>query len=450
MSIFVGAKDGTLGFECKSCLARGDVLSLIARMNGLDTSTKGDFQRVLEIGMGLVGGAPSVSLERHAPPRRPSAAAGVRRVLAKCSRCVADADVTNWLRTRGLDPAAIDAGALAHALPTQTTGLPRFAVPWPRTGHRLVIPAYDRHGAVKTLRARRVRGEHRAKCLAPCGVPTAGAVLANPAGLALLRGDVGAPRIVVIVEGEPDLLSVPANDVAALGIIAADSWTPELGRALWDRDVVLALHDDLTGDGYAATVMNTVSGRTVVRDIFARGRRARKSEGGGKGRHDLNGLLIDGADLLAVVRDAEVVHDPEGAAFLAPEPAQSAPEAAPTPAAIEVPEVVQRARERALGALARIPLRETHRAVARVLIMRAWWHPFPSPSGLQVGQSFPMVGTIAAEAGGIHKQTVRKATEELERRGVISAIRRCTDDGSRDLTYLYTLSDQIVAEAMRQ
>lgn len=317
LSIFVGGRDGGLGFCCKAagCGERGDVLSLIARRNGLDTQR--DFRKVLEVGLSLIGGAPMPPVKRREvkPVVAPSESA-LRRVLAKCAPAAKDVAVAGWLRSRGLDGLGVE--YVAFALPTGVAGLPRFASPWPHTGHRLVLEAYDAHGRLVTLRARSIVGTHP-KSRAPRGGPTTGVVLANAGGLAILRGDPGAPEDVLICEGEPDTLTATLHGIAAIGVMSGDSWTPEIGRKLWGRRITLALHDDAAGDAYAAAVMRSVSGRSMVGDLFAQGRATRALGVGSKGLFDLNDLHIDGVDIATAQRDADIVGDPEDAAFLAPD-----------------------------------------------------------------------------------------------------------------------------------
>lgn len=441
LSLFVGG-DRTLGFRCHApqCNIGGDVLSLIKLRNAAN-----DFREVLEIGERLVGGAGLPPMPRRYPDIRPPSPGSLRRVLAKCSSTAQDEEVSAWLRSRALDAAAIDAAGAAHALAPTGGGLPRYARFWAGSGYRLIMSAYSAPGVVSTVRARRiVGGTGRRKVLAPEGGSTAGAVLANQGGIALLRGDAGAPSTVVVVEGESDLLSLPCS-VAGLGLVARDSWTPEIGHRCWGREVVLATDDDAGGDAHALDVLPTISGRCLVRDINATTRERRAAGQALASAGDLNDLLVAGGNLLGLFERARVVSDPDTVAVVAQELAKDEADEAEVPVAPrETPEAVLRAQGRAMEALRRVPLRERDRAVMTYLIQRAWWHPFPSPEGLIAGESFPAVDTIAARTGMSHV-TVRASTKELERRGLLTLTKRRSDGGKHaNRTHLYRLCAELV------
>lgn len=469
MSLWRGPNDGTLAVRCHAagCSLSGDIFSLLGAIHRLDPRDCDDFKRLLDIGDALVGAGPSdgaaprlrrIGRVRCEPEPVYPPASQVKAVMAKCGPCADDRQVCDWLRGRGLDPGEIDRAELAYALPDGARGLPRWAAFWPNCGCRLIVPTYDSSGGVVSLRARNVAGKEpkaRAPGATKGAFSTRGLVVASPGAVALLQGKDHAPRMVVLVEGEPDALAlagVPANDVAVFGIVAGDSWTPSLGRKIWGCEVVIATDDDRGGDAHAQAILGTIAGRCLVRDLFASGRAARRSGLSWPSAWDLNELLLDGADLLKLLREAEVILTPESAPFLAQEPANDGPGAGGGPEPqLAPPEAVQRAVERALERLrGREFLGSTspQLAVLGVVIRRAWWRRVPGPSGQQVGESFPSLDTIAVEAGGLDVKTVRRALEALKREGHLEVVRRCSDDGQRDITHLFRLRGVILSAGM--
>jgi hypothetical protein len=182
-----------------------------------------------------------------------------------------------WCRVRGLDPYAIELFDLARVLEPHVA-LPAWAgraTPWSESSYRLILPAFNHLGEMRSLRARRL--EHpvpagELKVLAPRGFSMRGLVLACPLARRLLAGDVPGwwRREVVVVEGEPDYLAVAGaqsevdEQGPAVFAIASGSWTPEHAACIpQGARVVLATHADAGGDEYAGRVAETLRGRTV-------------------------------------------------------------------------------------------------------------------------------------------------------------------------------------------
>ena len=211
----------------------------------------------------------------------------------------------DWLReVRGLDPDAVAALDLVRVLPD--------VYPWPGwlplvgmdrgtwlEVYRLAAPMYDAAGVMRALRFRavdkvreldpdadpprlrwRVLPVER-KALAPRGTRLAGLVLADPWGLALLRGarEVdGVPwdGLVEVAEGEIDLWAASTRPrrfrdgttFAAFAVVSG-SWTPEtpeLAARIPDGARVLVSTDaDAAGDKYAGEVRASLAGRCDVR-----------------------------------------------------------------------------------------------------------------------------------------------------------------------------------------
>jgi CHC2 zinc finger len=275
--------DGTLAVKCFGCDATGDALTLIAGANGLDA--RRDFPRVLEIAADLAGTdlADPPPRQRPAPP--PAAERGyppadeVAALWESCSPVSTVSDVAGWLVSRGVAPAAVEGRGLARALHSKTP-LPAWARfqgrDWLEIGHRCLIPTFDEHGAMRSLRARRVVDGRSPKCLPPVGFRASGLVMADTLALHLLRtGQLPEPRAehvplrVVICEGEPDYLAwatgiAGPNVPAVLGIVAG-SWTPEIAGRIPDGSrVVIRSHPDAAGERYSAAIVATLSGRCAL------------------------------------------------------------------------------------------------------------------------------------------------------------------------------------------
>jgi hypothetical protein len=154
--------------------------------------------------------------------------------------------------------------------------------PWPELGYRLVLPAYDHAGALRSVRAWRV-GEpdlpgdpkrlppawHRADRLV-LACPLARSVLAT--GRAPAWWPAGEPLRVIVAEGEPDWLSLVAHysdaydaAPAVLGLYSG-SWSDELAaRIPSGARVVVCTHADEAGEKYARLVHASLGRRCDVR-----------------------------------------------------------------------------------------------------------------------------------------------------------------------------------------
>lgn len=182
------------------------------------------------------------------------------------------------LTRRAIDPRVVDTHELARAI-TQYTDHPVWARyrgdadearRWVDTGHSVILPVYDHDAKMRSVRAWRiVRGDDAPKRLPPAGCKATGLVLANGLALRMLRGETGPCRV-VIVEGEPDYLSVATRwHVAVIGVLSG-SWSEDFaGRLPFGVSVVIRTHCDKAGDRYADTVTKTIVGRGEVRRLVA-------------------------------------------------------------------------------------------------------------------------------------------------------------------------------------
>lgn len=297
--------DGTLRAHCFSCEEGGDVFALIAQVHGLDVGR--DFVAVLRVAAELAGagdvlsdldarsgGRPSPALPpRPRPavelvaevPRYPDAEA--RALWETCTPISADAEVLRYvLETRGIRNARKLAGHVCRALsldaprPSWTRHKPDDNAPaatWAETGHRLLVPLVDAHGAMRSVIARAVRPSPR-KSAAPSGFNRRGLIMANGLARAVLEHGTlpeGAESLrIVVAEGEPDFLSWVAqgSGEAVLGVFG-DSWTPELAARIPDgAELVVRTHDDANDAGtrYAQKILDSLLERLAVRRISVR------------------------------------------------------------------------------------------------------------------------------------------------------------------------------------
>jgi hypothetical protein len=161
--------------------------------------------------------------------------------------------------------------------------VPSWALPWPRSGHRLILPSYDHRGAIASVRAVRVTPGDSPKRLSPVGFSTRSTVLADSLARELLRRSAWPsdwttkrPRA-IITEGETDFLTMatqyaPGNDpeVATIGIYSG-GWTQDIAdRFPTDIDVRVLTDDDPAGYRYFAAISSSLRCKaTFVRVVAA-------------------------------------------------------------------------------------------------------------------------------------------------------------------------------------
>jgi hypothetical protein len=311
--------DGTLRVHCFGCGFSGDALSLVAAARGLDVSR--DFRRVLEEGAEIAGVQLAARGELEparedprppapSPPKPPPPAAEVAALWNACLPCSSDAEVAAWLRSRGLDPSAVDRYALCRALPREHAGTAwacyrgdaAEARSWAELGYRAIFPLHDADGALASVRARLVEpSESGPKSLPPTGYSARGLVLACPLAVLVLQistwrasGDPaahghtgdgfpeGALRRVVIAEGEPDFLTWASRGTGArmdavIGLPGSGAWSDELAARIPDGATVLVRTDaDDAGDRYAEQIAASLHERCVVRETDPEARAARR------------------------------------------------------------------------------------------------------------------------------------------------------------------------------
>jgi hypothetical protein len=276
--------DGTIAVRCHGCGATGDVLSLVAIVNGLSTRT--DFRQVM-LAAAELGGLHGLASELRtgieqperpkavAPPAAPAprdypAPGEVSLVWDAAGALSADAEAAAWATSRGLDADRIDAAGLARVIAADAR-LPRWAAyqgaPWTATGHRLVVPMRDASGVIRSVRAGRIVDGDTPKRLPPGGHKATGLVMACEIGTAMLLGTL-APREVCLVEGEPDFLTwatrQTASVVATIGIVSGswNGWTTSFAeRVPRGAEVWIRTDADAAGDKYKREAARTLRWR---------------------------------------------------------------------------------------------------------------------------------------------------------------------------------------------
>lgn len=284
-------KDGTIGVRCHACGWTGDVLTLIAVVEGLDPKRefKATLARACELA-GMPEEADAIREGRPAPapralPRRPDPEPErdypplpeVLDLWTDARPVATDTEATAMLVSRRIDPDAVDRLGAARVLHPQThherlpawarfRGRQAFARSWLVTGHRLLVPVYDSTGALRSLRAWLVTGDATLpKRVPPAGYRASGLVLANTRAVRWLRGET-SPSSIVVVEGEPDWLVrslvFPTEVIVGIG---SGSWNEGFAaRVPFGSEVSLLTHLDGAGDRYAEAISATVKDRARV------------------------------------------------------------------------------------------------------------------------------------------------------------------------------------------
>jgi hypothetical protein len=252
---------GTLRVHCFSCRQTWDVLALIARVRGMSS-----FHDVLREAASIAGTQVPTTTRQTTMPAVETGyppLVDVETLWRDCAPVAAyddetdDGGVTDWLSNRAINPTTCRERDLCRVLPAT---VPAWAAPWQRGGYRCILPLYDAHGTMRSVRARRViEGRKQGpKCLAPSGYAVRGLVLADPHAVAMLRAP--APGLCLIAEGETDYLTLAARytDTAVVGVYAG-SWTRELGARFTPESQILILTDnDTTGHAYRDAIVSTV------------------------------------------------------------------------------------------------------------------------------------------------------------------------------------------------
>lgn len=253
-----------------ACAEGGDVFRFVERFAEVDFPGA---LVALAQRAGIGPGGPCVPLRRVVQPRSTPTplrlpVGQVRRLWEASAGATACSEVAGWLRSRGLDAERVEDSDLCRSLPL--VDLPKWAQRW-RHGWRGLFPMYDAGGELIAVRARWTgagSAPDGRKSLNPIGSSPAGLVLADPGGIAMLKGKV-PPRSLWITEGEPDFMSTAtafgdAADMGILGIVSG-SWTQEIAACVpTGIEVTIATHDDECGNRFASEIVTTLAGRVSL------------------------------------------------------------------------------------------------------------------------------------------------------------------------------------------
>ena len=292
-----GMRGDRLGWHCHRCKTTGGSIELASFLILGRKPERGDWK---EFGRqlserGLINGDYEAQ-DRSGPKRiRPRIAvddeqsilrppADELRAVWTASRPVTqDSEVSDWMVSRGINPANIERENVARALPE---GLQEF--PWMSRvtayRRRAVLPVWDATGRCVSLKFRAIKDVDGPKCVSPSGAydkRTGGksytvrnSVLASRIGSQILgrKADV-SPRwdgSVMICEGEPDFLTLVDKgserdkESAIFGI-----WSGAWCKSIADRipvgtKVIIRTDRDETGDRYAMQIAKTLRSRCQV------------------------------------------------------------------------------------------------------------------------------------------------------------------------------------------
>jgi hypothetical protein len=282
--------DGGGGWRCHACGAGGDGPDWTAyvvaghRLRDLTADERG---RVRAWYSDAPADVPRLRVAPRVDPvadeaEYPPPAGELAELWAGARDVCDDPDVYRYCRSRGWDPAAIDRRGLARALPADAAGAWTWWPAWMRH-HRLAVPAVDAGGRVRSVHARAIVADVRAKAAWPSGCTAGGLLLACDLGRALLARPAVHGQRVLVVEGLTDLLAAALalrGEWAVLGVgagagraVAGVRWPPAA------RVVVVTDADDV-GDRYAAQVAAAVPPRVDLRRARIDPHPARRQEAG--------------------------------------------------------------------------------------------------------------------------------------------------------------------------
>ena len=272
----------------------------IAAIEGL--SLPHDFPRVIEAAAALVGvfgdSAPLVD-RRPMPEPEPEtpfpSLEAVGELIAVCGVCSRDRDVSTYLQSRRFDPHQVDVRGLAWCLPVDAVALlakrasrvdeakrenvkqaEMWARYWVMQGRRIVVPAYDATGELRSLRGWSWT-ETKRKPLFGCRA--AGLLMADAMGLELLRAGKWPSwaicNEVLICEGEPDMMTFALESALYAyprrAVLSVASTTFARGgmqeiaaRIPAGTRVRVATHDDDAGNDYARDIASPLVGKCSV------------------------------------------------------------------------------------------------------------------------------------------------------------------------------------------
>jgi hypothetical protein len=290
-------------FYCFGCLKAGDVFDLVGHVWGIN-GLRAQLEAVANWGglkwaLDRLEGrdvprarAPAlISKSIVAAPGRKAIDRGeVEKLWSLCRPATDDPAVSDYLRSRNLDPAEIADRDLARALP-ERLALPPWAsyqrTPWNRSHYRLVARLFNPSGEHASLTVRRIvaADDGMPKALFPPG-PRTSLMLADDAGCWALRAPHDyLPSELWIAEGLTDLFALACDfsvcdewAPGSLAIVGPNSWSQPAADRIPDRvTVVVAVDPDEAGDRYLAQIISTFKGRSIRIDRWKPRQERRKA-----------------------------------------------------------------------------------------------------------------------------------------------------------------------------
>lgn len=301
----LGFRADGLGWECQHCHEKGDGIELVslvlsqARFRQLSNHAQSEV-RQWYIEQGFVTGLHHTSLNPYKPQLVPPPLTLIpKKTLPVCpetspthppqeelqtlwNTCIPvceDRETNAMLERRGISPSFISFLDLARTLPTNAPKFPwtnARGIPW-QQGWRMLLPAFDSQGQMKSIKARWVRKENapaEAKSVSPSGYQIKDLLLADPISHQLLQHaeipDSWAKNqnfYLWIVEGDMDflglnnILSQAQMNCNAIFGIWAGSWNESFANRLpLDQriQITVATDPDKNGDMYASKIIKTL------------------------------------------------------------------------------------------------------------------------------------------------------------------------------------------------
>jgi hypothetical protein len=274
--VFVGG-DGTVRVHCFPCGKSGNAITLARAVLGLGfrdglvwcARTANQYALADEIQGGR--DAPALPERPKLPPPRPMVErpypnpAEVRALLDGCLRATRG-PAHDYLRGRNIEPhGKLLVLRADQELPTWASKRDpdtREPVSWLESGHRLILPAYDIDGQLRSVRAWRIpsldcratQPEDTPKRLPPAGKRASGLCLMTPQLAVRIRNG-GWPGRALVVEGEPDFLAAhPVSPIPTIGWLSGSTPPPP------HVALVIATHPDPAGNRYAADLASSRQG----------------------------------------------------------------------------------------------------------------------------------------------------------------------------------------------
>ena len=239
------------GFKCHRSGEAGDVLALIQH------SQECTFKQALDIAQGIA--SPIDQVQKRKPKR--SYPPGIVPFWESCRHMSQQA--MDWLDSRGLGDHVDRIVELDLMRVVPKRDLP----PWAWRGELpIVTPMFNHKGVMKSVRFRSVEDS---SARWPIGEVSSqfecrGLVMAN----ALARDMLSSSTVdrAIILEGEPDYLSVSVStDAPVIGILSG-AWTTAFSkRVVENATLYLATDNNPAGEEYARKIAASVTSRNVFR-----------------------------------------------------------------------------------------------------------------------------------------------------------------------------------------